>query len=190
MAKGKTHIVRHRRRRESRTDYRLRLDLLKSGKHRLVIRKSLNNITCQIIEHNPKGDMVLVSADSRNLKAYGWNGHCGNIPAAYLTGLLCGTNAKKAGIKDAVADIGLYASVKGSRLYAALKGAVDGGLAVPHSEDVLPAKDRIEGKHTKDSEKTAKEFIAAIERIAGKPDKKPAGKDNPKPKTDKTRRPI
>ena len=171
MARGKTHIVRHRRRRNGKTDYRLRLGVLKSGKPRLVVRKSSKNISCQIISYDPKGDRVVAHADSRNLKGYGWNGHCGNVPAAYLTGMLCGTKAK-ASVKEAVADLGLYASVKGSRLYAAIRGVSDAGISVPHSEDVMPPKDRIEGKHTANSEKTEKEFRAAKEKIAsGKPEK-------------------
>jgi len=165
MPRGKTHIVPHRRRREGKTDYRLRLSLLKSGKPRLVVRKSSKNIVCQIVQYDKGGDKVAASADSRNLKKYGWNGHCGNLPAAYLTGLLCGTNAKKAGVKDAIFDIGLYASVKGSRLYAALKGAVDSGLSIPHSEEALPKQERIEGRHTASAERTAKEFAAAKSKI-------------------------
>jgi len=165
MAKGKTYVVMHRRRREDKTDYRKRFLLLKSGKDRMVSRKSANNITCQIMRYNPKGDKVIVSADSRKLKDFGWNGHCGNIPAAYLTGLLCGTKARKAGLKEAVFDIGIYTSVKGSRLYAALKGAIDGGLNISHSDVVLPNADRLSGKHTKNPEKSEKEFSAAKEKI-------------------------
>ncbi len=165
MARGKTYVIKHRRRREDKTDYRKRLVLLKSGKPRLVARKSSNNMICQIIQYNKKGDKVVASADSRKLKDYGWSGHCGNLPAAYLTGLLCGTNAKKAGIKRAVFDTGLNVSVKGSRLYAALKGAVDAGLDIPHDNVVLPSEERITGKHTKDAAKMEKEFIASKEKI-------------------------
>jgi len=171
MTRGKTYIVSHRRRRKGKTDYRLRLGVLKSGKPRLVIRKSSNNISCQIISYDPKGDRVIAYADSRNLREYGWNGHCGNVPAAYLTGMLCGTKAK-ANVKETVADLGLYTSVKGSRLYAAIRGVSDAGINVPHSEDVVPPKDRIEGRHTANSEKAEKEFMAAKEKIAsGKPEK-------------------
>jgi len=63
--------LQHRRRREGRTDYHARLSLLKSGKPRLVVRKSLKNITCQIIGFAQIGDATLVSADSRELKSFG-----------------------------------------------------------------------------------------------------------------------
>ena len=165
MADSRIYVVQHRRRREGRTDYRLRLKLIKSGKPRLVVRKSSNNIMCQVIEYGHTGDKVVASADSRKLKEFGWTGHCGNIPAAYLTGMLCGVNAKKAGVKDAILDAGLYTSTRGSRIYAALKGAVDGGISVPHSAEILPAADRIAGKHTKDGGKAAKEFEEARKKI-------------------------
>jgi large subunit ribosomal protein L18 len=32
-------------------------------------------------------------------------------------------------------------------VYAALKGALDAGLKVPHSPDILPSEERIKGKH-------------------------------------------
>lgn len=140
-------IVAHRRRREQKTDYMKRLTLLKSGKHRLVVRKSLNNLTCQIVDYKTEGDSCLVSADSRELKKMGWKANAGNIPAAYLTGFLCGTRAKKKKVSDAILDIGLYRSTKGSRVFAALKGALDAGLKVPHSEDVLPDEERSKGAH-------------------------------------------
>jgi len=142
----KTYVVPHRRKREQKTDYRLRLKLLKSGKPRFVVRKTSGNIVCQIIKHNPKGDETLFAATGRELKKFGWNKNCGNIPSAYLVGFLCGIKAKDK-IKEAILDIGLYASTKGSRLYAALKGLLDAGISVPHSEEMLPKEERIKGIH-------------------------------------------
>jgi large subunit ribosomal protein L18 len=142
----KTYTVPHRRRREQRTDYRLRLKLLKSGKPRLVIRKSANNIVCQIVKHNPNGDETLFTSSAIELKKIGWDRHCGNLPSAYLTGLLCGIKAKK-NVNEAILDIGIYTSTKGSRLYATLKGFLDAGIAVNHSKDILPTEERIAGSH-------------------------------------------
>ncbi|MHA1860396.1 MAG: 50S ribosomal protein L18, partial [Candidatus Asgardarchaeia archaeon] len=62
-------------------------------------------------------------------------------------GLLIGKRALKKRIKSAVLDIGVQKSIKGSRIYALLKGVVDAGLKVPHSPDVLPPEDRIKGEH-------------------------------------------
>jgi len=147
MRRMANQIMPHRRRREQRTDYRQRLRLLKSRKPRLVVRASVNSITCQIVSHDSKGDRTLVSASSLELKKHGWKGHTGNIPAAYLTGFLCGQKAKKHKIKEAVLDMGLHISVKGSRIYASLKGAIDSGLDIPHSAEILPPEDRIKGAH-------------------------------------------
>ena len=146
MRRMSSRVVAHRRRREQRTDYKQRLSLLKSGKPRLVIRASGNSVACQIISHDPKGDKTLASANSFELKKHGWKGHTGNIPAAYLTGYLCGHKAKGKA-KEAILDMGLQTSSKGSRIYAALKGVIDAGLSIPHSEEILPSEDRIKGKH-------------------------------------------
>jgi large subunit ribosomal protein L18 len=147
MARGKVRIVAHRRRRLGRTDYRSRLGLLRSGKPRLVIRKGLNSMTCQIVKHSPGGDRSLVTASSQHLRKFGWKGSSGNLPGAYLTGLLCGSLAKKQGIDSAVLDIGLHTSTKGSRIYGSLKGALDAGLQIPHSPDILPTVERLRGSH-------------------------------------------
>lgn len=148
MAKGASYRVPFRRRKEGKTDYKARKALLLSGKPRLVIRGTLKNMTAQIIVAKPQGDEVLVSAHGRELiKAYGWKAPYGNVPAAYLTGLLCGLKAKAKGIKEAVLDIGLHSPSKGARVFAALKGVVDAGVNVPHSEEKLPDEKRIEGTH-------------------------------------------
>ncbi len=146
MPRTKNIIVPHRRRREQKTDYRKRLVLLKSGKARLVVRRSVKNMVCQVVEYQSAGDRTLFTADSKELKKFGWLAGTGNIPAAYLTGLLCGVRAKKK-VKEAVLDTGLTTSTKASRIYACLKGAVDAGLNVPHSESILPEEDRVKGGH-------------------------------------------
>jgi len=162
----KTKVVPHRRRREQRTDYRQRLKLLKSGSPRLVVRRSNNGVLCQIVEYNSKGDKVLVSSTYKDLTKLGWTANSGNLPAAYLTGFLCGKKALGGKIKAAIFDQGLYKSVKGSRLYATLKGAIDAGLEVPHSEDALPEENRVSGKHISDyAAKLKKENPSAYKKL-------------------------
>jgi len=141
---------------EGKTDYKKRLLLLKSKKPRLVIRKSLRNIQLQMISYGKDGDKVIVSSHSNQLKKFGWKYHNGNLSAAYLTGLIFGLKAKSKNIKEAVLDIGLYRSIKGSVLFAALKGAIESGLAIPHSKEILPDEKRIENK---DGFKEVKEKI-------------------------------
>ncbi len=130
-----------------KTDYNLRLSLLKSGKNRLVVRRSLNGIRCQFVEYGDKGDRTLVEVTSGALKKFGWKAHTGNIPAAYLTGMLAGFAALKKGIKEAVLDIGMQRSSKASVLFACAAGAAESGIIIPLGEGAVPGKDRITGKH-------------------------------------------
>ncbi len=154
-----------KRKRLGKTNYRKRLKLLLAHKPRLVVRKSLKNILAQIIEYNEKGDRVILSAHSSELKKYGYDGNKGNIPSAYLVGLLIGNKAKKKNIKELILDIGLQNSVKGSRIYSVLKGCIDTGLNIPHSKDILPIEDRIKGKHIKNFDNS--KFEAIKNKISG-----------------------
>ena len=147
MAKGPRYSAPYRRRKEGKTDYKARKGLILSGKLRLVVRSTLKNISAQIAIAKPEGDNVLVSAHSRELKDFGWKVARGNVSAAYLTGLLCGLKAKAKGIEEAILDIGLHAPSKGARIFATLKGVLDAGIVVPHSEEKLPDEKRIKGEH-------------------------------------------
>jgi len=160
----KSYLIQFKRRRKKKTNYKKRLALLKSGKTRLVIRKSLSNISIQFINFKTKNDETITSANSTELKKLGWN-KTGNIPAAYLTGLLAGKKAKEKKIEEVVLDLGVQTSTKGSRIYAALKGVLDSGIKVPHSEDILPKEDRIRGKHI--SEDIEKQFEDIKNKIVG-----------------------
>lgn len=147
MAKSSNYRVKLRRRREGKTDYQARKALVISGRPRLVTRTSIRNANAQIIIAKQKGDQVLASASSRELvKKYGWKAPTGNIPAAYLTGLLVGLKAKVAGVDGSILDIGLITPTKGARIFAILSGVVDAGIEIPHSEEKL-AKDRLKGDH-------------------------------------------
>ena len=121
--------------------------MLASTKPRLVIRKTSKNIIAQIIDFDQKGDKIIASAYSRELQKFGWNFSGNNISSAYLTGLLCGIRAVKKKVKEVILDIGLYTSIKGSIIYAVLKGALDSNLQIPHSKDILPDEKRIAGEH-------------------------------------------
>ena len=146
MKSKKQRTIPFRRKREMKTDYRKRLSLLTSPKPRLVIRGSIKHIVAQIVKYSEKGDIVEVSASSTELKKLGYNLNTGNIPAAYLTGIIIAKKALKKGIKEAIADIGMSTSVKGAKVYAVVKGAVEAGLKVPHSPEILPSNDAVSGK--------------------------------------------
>jgi large subunit ribosomal protein L18 len=147
MANNPRHRVPFRRRREGKTDYRARLKLLRSGKARLVVRRSLKHTVVQLVSYDESGDRVLASSTTAQLPELGWTGSTGNTPAAYLAGLMAGRRASKAKITEAVLDIGRIRPSKGSKVFAALKGVLDAGVDVPHSDEVLPSEDRIKGGH-------------------------------------------
>ncbi len=147
MAQGPTYRVKFRRRLEGKTDYYRRRRLLISRRPRLVVRKTNTNTIVQVVNAEVIGDKTLASAMSKELRNHGWSYATANVPAAYLTGLLAGRRARERGVESAVLDIGLNPPVKGSRVYAALKGAIDAGLQVPHDPEVLPDEERITGKH-------------------------------------------
>lgn len=147
MAKGTIYRVAFRRRREGKTDYHLRKKLISSRKLRLVVRRSLSNINLQLIESTIEGDRVMAHAGTSELKDFGWKAGTGNMPASYLAGYLVGKRATVKGLKYAILDLNRYKITKENRLLAAMKGAIDGGLEIPHDDKVLPKGDRITGAH-------------------------------------------
>ena len=153
------------RRRKGITNYRKRLALLKSGVPRAVVRFSNAKVSIQIIEFANEGDKVLATANSNDITGMGWKGSKTNIPVSYLSGMLAAKRAVKAGISSAVLDIGRVTPTSGGRAFATLKGLVDGGLDVPHSDDLYPDDGRISGAHI--SDKMSKDFEKVIKKIEG-----------------------
>ncbi len=135
----------------------------KSPKYRLVVRFTNRDVICQIVAADLTHDVVIASAYSHELKRYGITLGLTNYAAAYATGLLLArrVNTKYdlksyAGVKEAngedylveeegekgpftaVLDVGLVRTTTGARVFGALKGAVDGGLNIPHSNNRFP----------------------------------------------------
>lgn len=137
-----------RRRREARTDYKQRTNMLKSGKARIVFRKTNRHIIGQIIISDVAQDKIVVCANSKELLDKGWpsgmEGSLKSMPACYLTGYLLGKKSKE--FKEGILDIGLNRNIQKSKMYAFLRGVVDAGIKVPHSEEALPEMEIIEGK--------------------------------------------
>jgi large subunit ribosomal protein L5e len=133
-----------------------------------VVRITNTTIICQIIYARIHGDMVLAAAYSSELPRYGVKFGLTNFAAAYCTGLLCARRAltklnlasKYAGkdtadgehfivepIEDgprpfkAFLDVGLRRTTTGARIFGIMKGVVDGGIFVPHSERRFPGYD-------------------------------------------------
>jgi large subunit ribosomal protein L18 len=146
MATGATYSVGFRRKRKQKTDYKRRLNLLKSEVTRFVVRPSNKHIIAQLIDYSPDGDKVLVHVNSSQLAKLGWSYGSSSTPAAYLTGLLCGVKGKGKGIDKAILDTGLYKVVKGSKIFGCLKGLQDAGVESNADESVMPSQDRMGGK--------------------------------------------
>lgn len=132
-------------------------------KARLVVRITNSKVICQIVKAHVNGDKVIAYADSTELKKYGITFGLTNYSAAYATGLLiacrhlkqCNLNEEYApkacdgeyeiieDLEDVKAvqcflDIGLKKSSKGAKVFAAMKGASDGGIKIPHSPKKFP----------------------------------------------------
>jgi large subunit ribosomal protein L18 len=151
MVGGPRYRVPFRRRKQGKTDYQARRALVLSKLPRLVVRCTLKSMIVQVVRAKTTGDEVIAHANSSELaKTYGWKGNFGDAPAAYLAGILCGYRAIAKGVKEAVFDVGLQSPSKGAKIFATLKGALDAGLTIPHSEEILPDEARIKGQHIVD----------------------------------------
>lgn len=136
-----------RRRRAGLTDYRKRLKLVKSGLERVVVRRTNRRIIAMLVKSKAGGDETLISVTSDVLSKSGWKGSYKSLPAAYLTGYLLGIKASEKGVEKAIVDFGVHRSVRGSRLYAVVKGVLDAGVEVPVNEEMLPPEERLYGDH-------------------------------------------
>jgi len=131
-----------------------------SPKYRLVVRFTNREAVAQIVRAKIEGDFVLAAAYGHELANYGIPIGHSNYAAGYAVGLLIARRAlTKFGLADkyqgeieasgedfnvapladgprplrAVLDTGLKRTSTGSRVFAVLKGACDGGLDIPHS---------------------------------------------------------
>jgi len=137
-------------------------------KYRLVIRVSNKDVIAQIIYAKIVGDFVVTSAYGHELTRYGMPVSHTSYAGAYATGLLLARrllkkfnmDSKYAGnsnvgedyhvaeIEDgpgpfrALLDVGLRRTTSGAIIFAAMKGASDGGLEIPHSEDRFVGYDK------------------------------------------------
>ncbi|RZN42227.1 MAG: 50S ribosomal protein L18 [Methanosarcinales archaeon] len=166
MATSPRYKVPFKRRRAGRTNYHRRLRLLLSKKPRMVVRKSTRHTRIQLALPGNQGDNILSSATSLELKNYGYSGSSKNTTAAYLTGLLFGYRTIGKGFTEGVLDMGLHPSTFGSRCYAALRGAVDAGMDIPHNPVVFPTDERVRGEMV--AEYTGSDLPAIFEATKAK----------------------
>jgi large subunit ribosomal protein L18 len=166
MATGPRYFVPFRRRREGKTDYYQRTKLVVADVPRMVVRKTNRHIIIQLVTAEMDGDRTLVAANSSELTEFGFKGSLSSTPAAYLTGLLFAAKARKANYKAAVLDIGLNRATPGARVFAALKGAIDAGLEIPHGEEILPDEARVKGEHIVAYNKKTGDLVKNVEQVA------------------------
>eukprot|EP00796_Vickermania_ingenoplastis_P005257 gene5256-3767_t len=178
--------VQYRRRREGKTDYHARRQMVLqdktkfgSPKYRLVVRITNRDIVAQIVQAKIAGDEVVCAAYAHELPVFGIEHGLTNYAAAYATGLLLARRTltklkiadKFPGVKEAdgsyaasrtkkedqdddesqfpfkaILDVGLARTTTGARVFGVLKGAVDGGIAVPHSNNRFPGYDKSSSK--------------------------------------------
>ncbi|XP_020229180.1 60S ribosomal protein L5 [Cajanus cajan] len=129
-------------------------------KYRFVVRFTNKDIIAQITSASIAGDIVLAAAYAHELPRYGLEVGLTNYAAAYCTGLLLARRVLKMLEMDeeyegnveatgedfsvepadtrrpfrALLDVGLIKTTTGNRVFGALKGALDGGLDIPHSD--------------------------------------------------------
>ena len=139
-----------KRRRQKKTNYKKRIGLLKSRMPRLVVRCHENSFIVQIIEYKIDGDVTLAHFSSKSLKSNGWKFGSKNTPAAYLTGFATGCIAASKGIKNAIVDFGLNRKIPKTKIYAAVKGAIDSGIDINVGEGCFPSEERINGSFIAD----------------------------------------
>ncbi len=149
MRPTRPKTVQYRRKRTLKTNYSKRLNLLLSGKPRLIFRPTNTQIITQLAVFTSQGDKIITAAAGKHLQKLGWNYSCKNLPASYLLGLLIGKKAVQKEYKEGILDTGNVTPLHKGRLYAFLKGVLDAGFQVPYSKEkeIFPSEDRISGKH-------------------------------------------
>nr|SVE88774.1 EOG090X09YS [Daphnia sinensis]SVE89398.1 EOG090X09YS [Daphnia sinensis]SVE90018.1 EOG090X09YS [Daphnia sinensis]SVE90647.1 EOG090X09YS [Daphnia sinensis]SVE91273.1 EOG090X09YS [Daphnia sinensis] len=137
-------------------------------KYRMIVRFTNKDICCQIAYARIEGDVIVCAAYSHELPHYGVKVGLTNYAAAYCTGLLLARRLLKKfkldtiyqgctevtggvynvedvedgpGAFRACLDVGLARTTTGARVFGAMKGAVDGGIDVPHSTKRFPGYD-------------------------------------------------
>jgi len=140
-------------------------------KYRLIVRATNRDVICQVAYPRMSGDVVICAAYAHELPKFGVKVGLTNYAAHYCTGLLLARrllakmkldklyegqkevdgdeyNVEPAddgpGPFRCFLDTGLTRTTTGNKVFGALKGAVDGGLDIPHSTKRFPGYDNEE----------------------------------------------
>ena len=149
-------------------------------KHRIVVRITNRDVIAQVAYARIEGDVIVAAAYAHELPRFGIKVGLTNYASCYCTGLLLARRILKKFNLDTVyegqteidgemysvehvddgpgafrahLDTGLAHTTTGARIFGVMKGAVDGGIEIPHSEKRFPGYD-----------KESKEFNASVLR--------------------------
>uniref|UniRef100_A0A2R9CSE8 Large ribosomal subunit protein uL18 C-terminal eukaryotes domain-containing protein n=1 Tax=Pan paniscus TaxID=9597 RepID=A0A2R9CSE8_PANPA len=152
----------------------------RTHKYRMIIRVTNRDIICQIAYALIEGDMIVCAAYAYELPKYGLKVGLTNYAAAHCTGLLLACSLLNRFGMDKICECqvevtggeynvegnhgqpraftcyleaDLARTTTGNKVLGTLKGAVDGGLSVPHSTKRFPGYDS-----------ESKEFNAEVHR--------------------------
>lgn len=142
-----------KRRREHKTDYLKRLKLLKSGKPRLVFRRTNRYILAQYVTSKEAKDKIELGVSSKDLLKHGWPKEAKNslksLPASYLTGYLIGKKILSKNLETPILDTGMLRVLHRTRFYSFLKGLIDSGIIIECKSECFPDEARIKDEHMK-----------------------------------------
>lgn len=137
-------------------------------KYRMIVRFTNKDIVCQIAYARIEGDVIVCAAYAHELPRYGIKVGLTNYASSYCTGLLLARRLLKKFKMDEIyegvveangedftvedvkgqpgafrcyLDVGLARTTTGAKVFAAMKGAVDGGIDIPHSNKRFPGYD-------------------------------------------------
>jgi len=142
-------------------------------KYRLIVRFSNKMIVAQVAYATIEGDKIVADARSSELPRFGIKCGLTNYASSYAVGLLLARRLnqkygldetykgvekpdgedyfiEKEGERGAfycVLDTGLARTSSGARIFGVLKGAVDGGLDIPHSNKRFPGSNAESGEY-------------------------------------------
>lgn len=147
-------------------------------KYRLIVRFTNTDVIAQVAYARIEGDKIIAAAYAHELPRYGVKVGLTNYSAAYCTGLLLARRIltklnladKYEGVAEATGDeynveamgsgprpfrcfldVGLTRTTTGNRVFAVMKGAVDGGLDIPHNMKRLVGYDAESQEHNSET---------------------------------------
>merc|ERR1712226_1839622 len=146
-------------------------------KYRVVARVTNKDVLAQLVYSTITGDKVVVAAYAHELPGYGLPVGLTNYAACYCVGLLLARRALRHYKLDEIyegqaeidgaeyevepvpgqrgpfrcyLDTGLARTSKGARIFGVLKGAVDGGMSIPHKSKRFPGFTPADGEEAED----------------------------------------